>query len=55
MWTLIIALLINTEKTPFTFIPIANVETYEQCRELSATLKKYALNDEVQFYCVKQE
>ena len=54
MWTLIIALVIGAGPKQLTFIPLASLNTYEECRDLSKVLKKYGLNEEVHFYCVAQ-
>ena len=53
MWTLIIALVIDTTPVEMKFTRLAEVKTYQECRDLARTLKDRGLN--AHLFCVEQQ
>ena len=53
MWALIIALMLDTTPTETKFTRLAEVKTYQECRDLAKTLKDRGLN--AHLFCVQQQ
>ena len=53
MWTLIIALWIDTTPPEFKYTKLAEVKTYQECRELAAVLRRRGL--ESAMFCVERQ
>jgi hypothetical protein len=53
MWTLIIALWLDTTPPEIKYTELARVKTYQECRELAAVLKRRGL--EAPLWCVERQ
>jgi len=53
MWTLVIALWIDTTPPEMKYTRLAEVKTYQECRELAGTLRRRGL--EAHLFCVQQQ
>lgn len=53
MWALIIALWVDTTPPEMKFTRLAQVATYQECRDLAQTLKRRGL--EASLFCVEQQ
>ena len=53
MWALIIALVMDTTPTELKFTRLAQVATYQECRDLARLLKDRGLN--AHLFCVQQQ
>ena len=53
MWALIIALVMDTTPAELKFIQLAQVATYQECRDLAKTLKDRGLD--AHLFCVEQQ
>jgi hypothetical protein len=53
MWALIIALVIDTAPVEMKFTQLAEVKTYQECRDLAKILKGRGL--EAHLFCVEQQ
>ena len=53
MWALIIALWISGSPPELKYTKLAEMKTYQECKELSNTLKKHGLN--ANLFCVEQQ
>jgi hypothetical protein len=53
MWALIIALMMDTTPAETKFTRLAEVKTYQECRDLSRILKDRGLN--AHLFCVQQQ
>lgn len=53
MWTLIIALMIDTTPAEVKFTKLADVKTYQECRDLAKVLKDRGLD--AHLFCVEQQ
>ena len=53
MWAVIIAILLDTTPVETKYIKIAEVGSYQECRELAYLLKKRGLNASV--FCVEKQ
>lgn len=53
MWALIIALWVDTTPVEMKFTRLAQVSTYQECRELALTLKQRGLD--APLFCVQQQ
>lgn len=53
MWALIIALVLDTTPTEMKFTRLAQVNTYQECRDLAKTLKDRGLD--AHLFCVQQQ
>jgi hypothetical protein len=52
MWQLVIAFVLNTP-ADFKFTPLAQVKTYQECKDLANTLKERGLV--AHMFCVEQQ
>jgi len=53
MWALIIALVMDAQPNELKFTQLAEVKTYQECRDLSKLLKDRGLN--AHLFCVQQQ
>ena len=53
MWALIIAFMIDSVPPEAKYIQLAEVKTYQECRDLSKILKDRGLN--AHLFCVQQQ
>ena len=53
MWALIIALMMDTTPTETKFTRLAEVKTYQECRDLAKELKQRGLD--AHLFCVQQQ
>lgn len=53
MWTLIIALWIDVTPPEMKYTKLADVKTYQECRELASVLRRRGLN--AHLFCVEQQ
>jgi hypothetical protein len=53
MWSLVIALMFNTTPSEIKFINLAQFKTYQECRDLSKTLKDRGLD--AHLFCVEKQ
>ena len=55
MWALIIAFMIDSVPPEAKYIQLAEVKTYQECRDLSTVLKARGLNNDVFLFCVERQ
>jgi hypothetical protein len=55
MWALIIAFMIDSVPPEAKYIQLAEVKTYQECRDLSKTLKEHGLNNGAFLFCVEKQ
>lgn len=53
MWALIIALWVDSTPPELKYTKLAEVKTYQECRELAAVLKRRGL--EAHLFCVERQ
>jgi len=53
MWALIIAIVMDSTPAELKFTQLAQVKTYQECRDLARTLKDRGLN--AHLFCVEQQ
>jgi hypothetical protein len=53
MWALIIAIMMDAKPIETKFIQLAEVKTYQECKDLSKILKDRGLN--AHLFCVEQQ
>jgi hypothetical protein len=53
MWALIIALWLDTAPPEVKYTQLAEVKTYQECRELAATLRRRGLD--APLFCVEKQ
>ena len=53
MWSLVIALIFNTTPSEVKFINLTQFKTYQECRDLSKTLKDRGLD--AHLFCVEKQ
>jgi hypothetical protein len=53
MWALIIAIVMDSTPAELKFTRLAQVQTYQECRDLARTLKDRGLN--AGLFCVEQQ
>ena len=53
MWSLIIALWIETTPPEMKYIRLAQIETYQECRELANVMKRRGLD--AHLFCVQKQ
>ena len=53
MWALIIAIMMDSTPAELKFTRLAQVQTYQECRDLSKILKDRGLN--AHLFCVEQQ
>jgi hypothetical protein len=55
MWALIIAFVVDIVPPESKYIQLAEVRTYQECRDLSKILKAHGLTDGVFLFCVEKQ
>jgi hypothetical protein len=55
MWALIIAFVIDTVPAEAKYVQLAEVRTYQECRDLAKILKERGLNNDVFLFCVERQ
>jgi hypothetical protein len=53
MWSLVIAFVLNTTPSEIKFTHLAEVKTYQECRDLAKMLKDRGLNTHL--FCVEKQ
>jgi hypothetical protein len=55
MWALIIAFMIDTVPPEAKYVQLAEMKTYQECRDLSKILRERGLNNDVFLFCVERQ
>ena len=55
MWALIIAFMVDTVPVEARYVQLAEMKTYQECKDLSNILRKHGLNDETFLFCVEKQ
>jgi hypothetical protein len=55
MWALIIAFMIDTVPPEAKYVQVAEMKTYQECRDLSKILRERGLNNDVFLFCVERQ
>jgi len=55
MWALIIAFMVDTVPVEARYVQLAEMKTYQECKDMSKMLREHGLNSDTFLFCVEKQ